>query len=171
MGKAVPAAPSKDALRYDQQVLQALRRIMRAADMHSRQLSTQYSITAPQLVALSYIGEFAPLTLRSLAEGIHLSSSTLVGILDRLEAKGFVTRKRDTQDRRKVIIELTSAGRDFLKRAPSPLQDKLGAAMARLPEAEQAGLAAALDRVVELMEAGDIEAAPVLHGGLIHPPE
>ncbi len=152
---------------HDLRVLQALRRIMRATELHSRQLSTQYQITTPQLVALAYLAGNSPLTMRHLAEGIHLSASTLVGIIDRLEAKGFVERQRGQQDRRQVFLEVTPAGNAFLEKAPSLLQDRLAEGLHSISSSEQAALARALERIVEFMEAGDIDAAPVLHGGAI----
>lgn len=171
MGRNIHRLQQAASEPYDLRILQALRRIMRATDMHSRQLASEYQVTTPQLVTLRHVADRGPLTLRSLAEGVHLSSSTLVGIVDRLEKKELVARERGTEDRRQVFIAVTKKGRAFLRKAPSPLHDKLGEALAQISEREQASLAKALDRIVELMEAGDIDAAPVLHGGALHPPE
>ncbi len=167
----MPKSDNADPNTYDVRIFQALRRVMRATDMHSRRLSSEYQVTTPQLVALHYLREYGPMTLRSLAEGVHLSSSTLVGIVDRLESKGLVQRERGHRDRRQVFIVLTGKGNTFLKKAPSPLQSKLAEALGSIPEDEQAAMAEALERIVDLMEAGDIDAAPVLHGGAIQTPE
>ncbi len=167
----MPKSEDKNPDTYDVRILQALRRVMRATDMHSRKLASEYQVTTPQLVALHYLREHGPMTLRMLADGVHLSSSTLVGIVDRLETKGLVQRERGHRDRRQVFIVLTGKGNTFLKKAPSPLQSKLADALGRIPEDEQSAMAEALEHIVDLMEASDIDAAPVLHGGAIQTSE
>ncbi|MHC4164053.1 MAG: MarR family winged helix-turn-helix transcriptional regulator [Planctomycetota bacterium] len=153
--------------RFDLRVVQALRRIIRAVDLHSRKLSALHQITGPQLVCLLTIDEFAPITLSALAREVHLSPSTVLGIIDRLEVKGLVRRERDLKDRRLLQISLTGPGRDLIANAPSPLQDTLAHAMSELPADQQATIAQSLERIVELMEVRDIDAAPILETGPI----
>jgi DNA-binding MarR family transcriptional regulator len=106
--------------------------------------------------------ENGPLTVTEIAHQIFLSPSTVVGILDRLEGRGLVKRERDTSDRRVVHIVSTAGGKKLVSKAPSALQDGLHEALKRLPKLEQATIALALGRVVDLMEAGRIDAAPIL---------
>ena len=162
-GPAEPVSPR----RFDLRVVQALRRIIRAVDLHSRKLSAQHQITGPQLVCLLTIDELAPITLSALAREVHLSPSTVLGIVDRLEVKGLVRRKRDLKDRRLLQISLTGPGRGLIANAPSPLQDTLAHAMSELPADQQATIAQSLERIVELMEVRDIDAAPILETGPI----
>jgi DNA-binding MarR family transcriptional regulator len=135
---------------------------MRAVDLHSRKLSAQHQITLPQLVCLLTIDESAPVTLSALAQRVHLSPSTVLGIVDRLVAKGLVRRDRDTRDRRLVRISLTGPGQRLIVNAPSPLQGTLEAAMGRLPAEQQATIAESLERIVDLMEVRHSDAAPIL---------
>jgi len=155
---------------YDLRILQALRRIIRAVDIHSRRLSTQYQITGPQLACLLAIKEYCPLTNANLAKRVYLSPSTVVGIIDRLEEKQLVARQRDSKDRRQVYISITAAGRQLVDAAPSLLQDTLSSALVELPEIEQVSITLALEKLVDLMEARHIGAAPLLETGSI-PPE
>lgn len=157
------------AERYDLIILQALRRIMRAVDLHSKKLSMKYSITTPQLICLLTIVENKSISVASLAKKIHLSPSTVVGILDRLTDKKLVSRKRDKEDRRIVRVKPTTKGREYAKSAPSPLQDKLMQVLSELSGLEQAAISMSLTRIVELMEAEDIEASPFLEDGHIAP--
>ena len=157
------------ATRYDLRVLQTLRRIIRAVDLHSRKLSAQHKITGPQLVCLLAIEEHEPVTGSAIARHVHLSPSTVIGILDRLEAKGLIRRERDLKDRRLVQVSLTEQGKALVVSAPSPLQDTLAEAMNDLPEAELARIAESLDRIVEMMEVRHIDAAPILQTGPIDP--
>jgi DNA-binding MarR family transcriptional regulator len=156
---------------YDVRVLRALRRIFRAVDIHSRRLSESFGLTAPQLVCLDAIREATVLTTSGLAHQVQLSPSTVVGIVDRLERKGLVQRMRDTRDRRVVNLSLTAQGKRTVRRAPSPLQDKLAAGLAALAPEDQETVAASLERIVEMVEAGRIDAAPLLESGPLVPPE
>lgn len=157
------------AIRYELRVLQAIRRIIRGVDLHSRRLAAEHDITGPQLLCLGAIRENEPATATVLARAIHLSPSTVIGILDRLEAKGLIVRERETRDRRIVRVSLTGAGRTLVESSPSPLQDRLATAMRALPETELASMAASLERIVELMEVGHLEAAPILELGPVGP--
>ena len=149
-------------------ILRALRRIIRSTDIYSRKLSSQHNVTAPQLVTLIAISEYGPITIAALSSEIHLSASTLVGIIDRLEDKGLVTRERDTKDRRRVFIQATEEGRRFAEDAPSPLQEKLARALDALPADEQRVIAESVEHLVDFLEAEEIDAAPILETGLIH---
>lgn len=148
--------------RIDLRILQALRRIIRAIDLFSKRLSHSYHLTAPQLVCLSEIAENGPITSASLAKNVYLSPSTLVGIVDRLESKELITRERNKADRRQVALKITEAGEDVLLNAPSPLQDKLARALNSLPENDRNVILGALEQLVELMEAEEIDASPML---------
>ncbi len=176
MATTNPAASSSDKgnsqkmpdERYDLQILQSLRRIMRAVDQYSKQLSIKYAITTPQLVCLLTIVESKVITVAALARQIHLSPSTVVGILDRLEDKKLINRKRDKQDRRLVKIKPTTKGKEYAKSAPSPLQDKLMTSLSRISDLEQAAISLSLIKIVELMEAEEIDASPLLASGQIN---
>jgi DNA-binding MarR family transcriptional regulator len=157
-----PPVPERS---YELRVFQSLRRIIRAIELHSRKLATDYGITGPQLVCLVTIREEEPLTIKNLAQSAYLSASTVVGIVDRLEEKGLATRIRSVSDRRAVQISITEKGRILLASAPSPIQESLAQALEGLPEEEKVSIALALEKVVDLMEARGIDAAPVLETG------
>jgi len=143
-------------------IFRSLRRIMRAVDIYSHKLSTEHKITSPQLLCLQTLALDGPLTNSALAKLVHLSPSTMVGILDRLEAKKLITRERSTQDRRVVLVCATDEGRRFVDSAPSLLQNRLADGLAKLPEAEQITIAQSLETIVDLLEVTDPEAAPLL---------
>jgi DNA-binding MarR family transcriptional regulator len=159
------SSPAGKPPRYDFRILQSLRKIIRAVDIHSRKLADGHEITAPQLVCLLAVVEQETSATKELAQRVHLSPSTVVGILDRLEKKGLVKRLRDTVDRRVVNVMATAKGRVLAENAPSPLQDGLADALKRLSEMEQATIALSLERIVDLMEAREIDAAPILETG------
>jgi len=153
---------------YDLRILQSLRRIIRAVDIHSHKLAYSYNITGPQLACLLTIKESGPLTSSAVARKNYLSPSTVVGIIDRLEKKELVLRNRDNRDRRQVYVSITPKGEKLIADTPSLMQDTLTKAIVELPEHEQISIARALERLTELMEAQHIEAAPILQTGSLN---
>jgi DNA-binding MarR family transcriptional regulator len=149
---------------YEENILRSLRRIARAIDLHSRQLATQWRLTTPQLVCLRQIrrdGDES--TPGRIAKAIHLSQATVTGILDRLSARGLVSRERSEEDRRRVIVRLTDAGRSIVETAPSPLQENFAERLMQLSEAEQAHIDGVLERIVRMMEADRVDASAWVH--------
>lgn len=144
---------------YGIRVLKSLRRIIRAVDIHSKKLNHEYMITAPQLICLYSLHANGTMTQSQLTKEVDLGMSTVNGIVDRLEAKGWVHRRRDDIDRRKVLVELTDSGKVQAYEAPYLLQDKLSDALQALPELEQAAIALSLERIVELMGVGHLDAS------------
>lgn len=147
---------------FEQDILTSLRRIIRAVSLYSRQLLLRYDLTAPQLTCLRHLIRQGPRSAGELAAGISLSQATITGILDRLERKGLVERQRSREDRRRVLVALTPAGRDLATSVPLPLQERFARRLARLPESRRQHIDSALKEVVDLMEATRVDAAPVL---------
>ena len=135
-----------------------LRRIMRAMDVYSRQLATSHGLTGPQMLCLREITTGGSLTTGTLARAMALSPATLTGILDRLEARGLVSRERRPEDKRRVLVSLTAHGRQMAQELPSPLQERFGSRMAKLSTDEQTAIRIALGSVARMMELEELEA-------------
>jgi DNA-binding MarR family transcriptional regulator len=148
-------------------VVEALRRIIRAVDLHSRSLIQKYRLTGPQLIVLRAIADSRPTSVGEIARAVHLSQATVTGILDRLEARDLVTRARSLEDRRRVVVSLSPGGEDKLRAAPPLLQEHFIQRFLELDEKEQGQTLASLERVVSLMEARDLDATPILATGPI----
>src|SRR5690606_36389384 len=73
-----PPLPQKPEI----QILQALRRIIRAVDIHSRELAVRYGITGPQLVCLATLCDDGAMTGAELSCRVFVSASTITGIID-----------------------------------------------------------------------------------------
>lgn len=123
--------------RVAEDIVLALRRIMRSMDIASRQLISKYGITTPQLLCLQHMLEQGPMTTGMLAEAVSLSPATVTGILDRMERRGLVTRERRPEDKRRVLVAITDAGRGAAEAAPSYLAERLTHALEHLPEADR----------------------------------
>ena len=161
-------APLRFGESYDLEILRSLRRIIRSVDLYSRKLRRDYDLTGPQLMCLLEVATHGPITSSVIGKSVHLSASTVVGIIDRLEAKGLIKRERDRHDRRLVHVTVTELGSETAAAAPSPLQDSLAKALRGLPEAEQAAISRSLELIVDLMEARQVDAAPILTTGPIN---
>ena len=145
-----------------------LRKIVRAVEINSRKLSTQFNTTPAQLLALRQLLNSQVKYLAKLAEEVGLSSSTMVGVVDRLEKKGLVIRNRDQKDRRLVNIIITDKGKDYLEDSPKLLQDKLTDSLSLYPEKERLTILESLKKITTIFDAQEIDASPVLDaGGLV----
>ena len=150
-----------------EQVLVALRRVIRATDLHSKRLSKHAGLTGPQLLIMRTIRDLGQVTIGTIADNVSLSQATVTTILDRLELRKLVYRVRSTQDKRKVHAHLTEDGADLLARAPNPLQEDFIEKFQNLAEWEQTMILASLQRVANMMNADDIDASPVLTVGSV----
>ncbi len=148
-----------------EEVLITLRRLIRATDLHSKQLVKTAGLTAPQLLLLQAIREKGQVTIGALAKEISLSQATVTTILDRLEKRGLVYRERSSEDKRKVHAYLTEKGMDFIRDAPTPLQEHFVRQFRDLREWEQSMIISSLQRVALMMDAEHIDASPVLDVG------
>lgn len=149
-------------------VLRAIRRILRKTSEHSRQLLRVAGLTVPQLLCLRAIAETeenADVTVGMVSHAVQLAPATVSRILDRLEDAGLVIRERGSQDRRKVFLSLTDLGRQQIDKLPTPLQEQFISRVLALSIEEQQQLLGSLEKVVEMMEAADLDAAPVLEPG------
>jgi len=147
----------------DRRVLVASRRLIRAVDLYSRRLIARHQITGPQLLCLNQLAETSSeLTVGELAGLVHLSPSTVVRILDRLEARGLVRRERATGDRRRVIVTATDTGRQFSLLTPYSDQHPLRQALRQLDHRDREKLVALLETLVEAMAAPPLPAVSVL---------
>jgi DNA-binding MarR family transcriptional regulator len=142
----------EDQTELEDQIVQSLRRIVRAIDVHSRALSREYELTWPQLAALRELERLGKCQVGQLASEMHIGAPTVTGIVDRLVRDGLVDRHRETGDRRKVLVGLTQKGEELLARKPSLLNEQLRKGLSRLSERQQKQMRSTLNRLVEMME-------------------
>ncbi|KMS60074.1 MarR family transcriptional regulator, partial [Sphingobium baderi LL03] len=147
--------------------LRALRRVLRATEIGSRQLAAATGLTPSQLLVLREIAGRTAATPSAVASALQFSQATITTIVDRLQELGFVQRQRSERDKRQFILTAQPAGRAALADAPDPLQMTFTGRFVDLPPWEQAMILAAVERLAMLMDAQDIDAAPLLDSGLI----
>lgn len=145
--------------------LVALRRILKATDANVKQLASKSGLNASQLLVLQVLKTRGETLTGDLARAVDLKQATVSILLDRLQERGLVERRRGEADRRQVWVRITEAGDDTVRGAPDLLQETFRSRFRHLADWEQASLVAALLRVVSLLDAERIDASPVLHVG------
>ncbi|MER5767236.1 MarR family transcriptional regulator [Streptomyces sp. NPDC001985] len=103
-------APEEDFLRLDQQICFALHAASRALNGVYRSTLKELGLTYPQYLVMLVLWEHGELPVKRIGEHLRLDSGTLSPLLKRLEAAGYVERRRGTEDERSVTARVTEAG-------------------------------------------------------------
>ncbi|CAM4416249.1 MarR family winged helix-turn-helix transcriptional regulator [Pseudoalteromonas ostreae] len=152
--------------KYDE-LLVSLRKVIRAIDLHSKQLNKISGLTGPQLLIMTEVAQTDGITASRIAQNVNLSPATVTNILDRLENRDLVTRVRSQLDKRRVSLYLTQSGKSILLAAPQPLQEHFIEQFTALEEWEQSLLLSSMQRIATMMDAQSIDAAPLLEVGVL----
>ena len=150
-----------------EEVLVALRQIIHGTDLHSKRVARESGLTIPQVVVLQSVRELGEVTTGQISRRVSLSQGTVTSILDRLEERELVRRYRSTKDRRVVHTQLTKEGRAALRKAPPLLHERFLERFEELPARRQLDIVRTLQKVAEMMDADDLDAAPFLDVGPI----
>ena len=145
-----------------QELLISLRKVIRAIGLHSKHLSKTSGLTSPQLLIMLEIDKISGVNSSQVAKNVNLSAATVTNILDRLENKDVILRVRNTQDKRKIGLYLTENGQALLLNAPQPLQQNFIENFSNLALWEQSQLLSSVERLADMMNANEIDAAPLL---------
>ena len=112
--REVNAAPQRYVL--DEQIGFRLRIAMqRHTDIFFKNMV--FCLTQPQFAALARLLNEGPCSQNYLGRSISLDSASMVGVISRLRARGFINVTRDKKDRRRAVIDLTATGRMVVKKA------------------------------------------------------
>ncbi len=139
------------------EIMQSLRRIIKSLQDYSQTVSNHFGITGPQLWALKTISQTGSLRLGELSEGMYLHPSTVSGVVDRLEKKGYVVRNRTDKDRRIVKVGLTPKGRILVRKTPNPVQGRMIYGLRELKREKLDLIRGSLQDLVRMMEAQDLK--------------
>jgi len=151
----MPERPKRDIAISE--IMQNLRRIFKAIQDYSQEVSSRFGITGPQLWALKTIFQNGSLSLRDLSERMYLHPSTITGVMDRLEKRGYVSRDRDREDRRVIKVQLTPKGKRLVKRAPNPIQGRMTYGLRKLGKKKLSLIYNSVQELVEIVEAKDVK--------------
>ena len=99
-------------------IIDDIRRIFKVVNEYSKTAERETGLTGPQFWAIKTIATAGQIKPSDLARIMYLHPATVVGLIDRLEIRGLVSRTRLQKDRRVVEIALTERGEAILALAP-----------------------------------------------------
>jgi len=113
----------------------------------SKRMIGRMGLTAPQRLAVRFIGRDPGLTPGHLAELLHLDPGTVTGIVKRLEQSGLISRVRGEGDTRRVHLTLTSTGRTLNRRRKGTVEAAVRQTLDGVPAADVGAASRVLQRL------------------------
>lgn len=135
--------------------LQSLRRILKAMQ-HTLKATDGFGVIGPRLLAFKMISERNGLSVRELAEEMCLTRAAVTRIVGRLEAGGYVSRDRDTEDRRVVMVRLTSKGTELLRKRLNPIAGDMSSKLRNLRSEDLHSIHRSVERLAEIVGAANV---------------
>ena len=133
-------------------IVESIRRLVRAEYLDSQKMSKQYGLTGPQSLVLRLLIKKGALSSADLSRQMYVTPSNITGIIDRLEKKGLVERIRKQGDRRVALITLTPSGQELGETIPDPIEKKFVNQLADLEQEHLQILAMAMNQILNLIE-------------------
>ena len=145
-------------------ILIQIRKIVRSINLESKKIQKEYGVSIPQVLCLNFLHD-APhfqATQGEVKKFLNLNSSTVSGIVNRLEKKGLVARLPKSGDKRVVNIALTSAGDELISSMPLLLHEQLSDKLETLKDSDLSMIEKSLDLLVALLDIQSVEASPLI---------
>jgi DNA-binding MarR family transcriptional regulator len=147
------------------EALIALRQIQRKTELASKRLASLTNLSPSQLWVMEVLKDEQEVSLSELVAKTQLKNATITALVDKLVDRKLVLRRKCDEDRRRVWIRLTPEGETMFDEAPDLLQTVFEDRFLDLPDWHQSMLISALERVVSLLDAESVDAAPLLQPG------
>lgn len=145
-------------------ILINIRKIVRSINLESKKIQKDFDISIPQLLCLSHLSRCPNYqsTLRDFMDLLSLNSSTITGIINRLEKKGLVARLPKEGDKRVTWVALTAKGLKLVESSPNVLHEQLSAKIKTLPEPTQQMIKESLEIIISALNISELEASPII---------
>ena len=140
-------------------IVDSIRRLVRAVYLDSQKMSKQYGLTGPQSSVLRNLVNDGPMSSADLSRMLYVTPANITGIIDRLEIKGLVKRIKKQGDRRVALITLTESGQQLGRSIPDPIIDLFISELGDLEPEDLKLLAGAMNQVLNLIDAKGVEEA------------
>ncbi len=146
------------------EILVKIRKIVRSINLESKKIQKEYGVSIPQILCLNFLHESPNFqsTQNEIRKFLNLNSSTVSGIINRLEKKGLLARLPKSGDKRVVNIALTSSGDKLLSQIPSLLHEQLSRKLHDLSREKLIRLEESLNILVNMLEIQKIQASPLI---------
>ena len=139
------------------EIIFSIRRLVQASELYTKELNKKYQVSAAQLNCILTLYENGPLLSSQIAKHMMVKSSTVTGVVDRLENKGLVERLRNSHDRRMITIQLTEAGKKLAENAPPPIQQRVIDGLKNLTEVEKDQIVASLNMLTTMLDVRNLD--------------
>lgn len=143
-----------------QQIVALVRQVFRSVYLDSARTGRKFGVSGSQMQVLRNLLIYGSLSSVELSRKMFVTAANMTGIIDRLEDKGVVTRKRKPGDRRVVLISLTESGQELAGSLPDPVEKKLLQGLRNRPYGEMVRIAESMTTLLELVDAEEIEDSP-----------
>jgi len=146
------------------EIIVNIRKIVRSLNLESKSIQKEFGLSITQLMCLGHL-QNAPeyqSTHKELMQLLSLNSSTITGIINRLEKRGYIARMRKSGDKRLTYVTLTASGIKLLEETPNILHDRLASRLEALSATDQVMVNRALEIIISAMQINKVDAAPVL---------
>ncbi|AHW60367.1 DNA-binding transcriptional regulator, MarR family [Draconibacterium orientale] len=145
-------------------ILIKIRKIVRSVDIESKKIQKEHGVSIPQVLCLNFLRESQnyQTTQGELRKFLNLNPSTVSGIINRLEKKGYLARLPKSGDKRVVNIALTSSGDQLLSTMPSLLHEQLSEKLTQLSNKELEVVEAGLNTLIQILDIEKIQASPLI---------
>lgn len=159
-------ASKEDALRNldSLDIIVSIRKIVRSLNLESKAIQKDFGLSITQLLCLGHLQSSPEYrsTHRDLMELLSLNSSTVSGILNRLEKRGYIARVSSEFDKRTKSITLTASGIKLLEETPNVLHDRLADRLDGLTLPDKEMVQKSLNIIISAMDIKGMEASPLL---------
>jgi DNA-binding MarR family transcriptional regulator len=142
-------------------IVNSVRRIRNAINCYSKELMKTVGLSGPQLGLLIVVKRCPQVSLGEVSEKMFLHTSTVSGIVDRLEVAGYLARHRDVEDRRTVRLQLTGKGNTAVAQAPPSAFGYMMEGLGRLPEEQLREIGRSMQTLCRLMKIEDNDSAEI----------
>jgi DNA-binding MarR family transcriptional regulator len=143
-------------------IIDNIRRVFQILNEQSQRIKQETGLTGPQLWAIRVIHEKGPINISDIAKRMYLHPTTVLGIIDRLEANGFVLRNRSKEDRRVIWLELTKDGKGLVQSVPEVVKGLLGARLEDITLKDLEEIDEGIGHLVKIFGAQEIPPKPML---------
>lgn len=146
------------------EIIVSIRKIVRSLNLESKGIQKEFGLSITQLLCLGHL-EKSPnyqSNHKELMDLLSLNSSTVTGIINRLEKRGYVVRVRKQGDKRLTFITLTASGIKLLEETPNVLHDRLAKKLDNLSDDDRIMVKRALEIITSAMQIHKIDASPLL---------
>ena len=117
-----------DCIRLENQLCFPLYACSKAVTKHYKPFLDKLDLTYTQYITMMVLWDKKEANVKDIGAALYLDSGTLTPVIKKLEAKGYIAKKRSKDDERSVIVEITDKG-DSLKDEAVKIPSKMGGCM------------------------------------------